>query len=250
MPRRGRRPVGCARDQVGALAPWSIGAAVAGVVVLAVFVAQQRRTSRRGRPVLVEPALFTTRGVRSGLLGLLLVGTPYTGILFCVALDLQARHGSTAAVAGFALLPLAIGFGIGGVVPSLVPARQHRALLVGGVVGAGMALLLLAWLTAGESWPAAAALTVLGVAGLGFGVSFSPLVSLTVAHVRPEHIPDASGMATTVLQFSFVTGVAVFGTIYQGTGRIASAFVAMAVVVLCAPVVARLHRLRPASSGE
>jgi predicted MFS family arabinose efflux permease len=136
------------------------------------------------------------------------------------------------------------------VVPSLVPARQHRTLLVGGVVGAGVALLLLAWLTEGESWPAAAALTVLGVAGLGFGMSFSPLVSLTVGHVRPEHIPDASGMATTVMQFSFVTGVAVFGTIYQGTGRIASAFVGMGVVVLCAPVAARLHRLRPASSGE
>ncbi len=48
----------------GGWPPWSIGAAVAGVAVLAVFVAQQRRTSRRGQPVLVEPALFTTRGVR------------------------------------------------------------------------------------------------------------------------------------------------------------------------------------------
>jgi hypothetical protein len=95
---------------------------VVGVGVLAVFVAHQRRTSRQGRPVLVEPALFTTRGVRPGLLGLLLVGTPYTGILFCVAADLQTRHGSDAGAAGFALLPLA-------------------------------ALLLLAWLTRGSAGP-------------------------------------------------------------------------------------------------
>ena len=230
--------------------PWSIAAAVGGVAVLAVFVAHQRRTSRRGRPVLVEPALFTTRGVRPGLLGLLLVGTPYTGILFCVAADLQVRHGSTAGVAGFALLPLAIGFGIGGVIPSFVRPGRQRALLIGGVVLAGAALLLLAWLTRGERWPVAAAEVALGVCGLGYGALFSPLVALTVAHVRPVNIPDASGVATTAMQFSFVAGVAVFGTVYQASGHIATAFVAMAVVVLMAPVLARLHTLREAGSPE
>ncbi|HEY4418032.1 MAG TPA: MFS transporter [Pseudonocardia sp.] len=230
--------------------PWSIAAAVGGAALLAVFVAHQRRTSSRGRPVLVDPALFTTRGVRPGLLGLLLVGTPYTGILFCVAADLQVRHGSSAGVAGFALLPLAIGFGIGGVIPSLVRPGRQRALLIGGVFLSGAALLLLAWLTRGERWPVAAAAVVLGVSGLGYGMSFSPLVALTVAHVRPVNIPDASGMATTVIQFSFVVGVAVFGTVYQATGYIATALVVMAVVMLVAPVIARLHTLREAGSPE
>ncbi|GAA3099606.1 MFS transporter [Pseudonocardia yunnanensis] len=230
--------------------PWSIAAAAVGIAVLAVFVVHQRRTSSRGRPVLVDPVLFTTRGVRPGLLGLLLVGTPYTGILFCVAADLQVRHGSTAGVAGDALLPLAVGFGIGGVIPSLVRPGRQRELLIGGVVLAGAALLLLAWLTRGERWPVAAAAVVLGVCGLGFGMAFSPLFALTVAHVRPVNIPDASGMATTVIQFSFVAGVAVFGTVYQSTGHIATAFVVMAVVMLVAPVLARLHTLREAGSPE
>jgi len=96
----------------------------------------------------------------------------------------------------------------------------------------------------------AAAEVVLGVCGLGYGASFSPLVALTVAHVRPVNIPDASGVATTVMQFSFVAGVAVFGTVYQATGHIATAFVVMAVVVLVAPVLARLHTLREAGSPE
>lgn len=56
--------------------PWSIAVAVGGAALLAVFAAHQRRTSRRGLPVLVEPAVFTTRGVRPGLLRLFLVGTP------------------------------------------------------------------------------------------------------------------------------------------------------------------------------
>lgn len=95
-----------------------------------------------------------------------------------------------------------------------------------------------------------AAAVVLGVCGLGYGMSFSPLFALTVAHIRPVDIPDASGMATTVIQFSFVAGVAVFGTVYQATGHIATAFVVMAVVVLVAPVLARLHTLREAGSPE
>ncbi|GAA1299353.1 hypothetical protein [Pseudonocardia xinjiangensis] len=68
----------------GGWPPWSIGAAGAGVAVLVVFVAQQRRTSRRGEPVLVEPALSTTRGVRPGLLGLLLVGTRSSSAVWSV----------------------------------------------------------------------------------------------------------------------------------------------------------------------
>jgi hypothetical protein len=80
---------------------------VAGVAVLA-----ERQPSATYEPPGAAGAGgtgATTRGVRPGLLGLLLIGTPYTGILFCVAADLQVRHGSTAGVAGFALLPLAIG---------------------------------------------------------------------------------------------------------------------------------------------
>jgi predicted MFS family arabinose efflux permease len=148
----------------------------------------------------------------------------------------------------FALLPLAVGFGIGGVTPSLVRPGRQRALLIGGVLLGGVALLLLAWLTSGERWPVSAAAVVLGVCGLGYGMSFSPLFALTSAHIRPVNIPDVSGMATTVIQFSFVAGVAVFGADYQATGHIATAFVVMAVVVLVAPVVARLHTLREAGS--
>jgi MFS family permease len=223
---------------------WSVAAGACGAAVLGVFAVHQRRKSRRGRHVLIHPALFTTAGVRPGLLGLFLVVMPQTGILFCVAADLQTRGGS-AGVAGIVLLPLAAGFGVGSVVPSFV--RSHRTLLLAGVAAAGVSLLLLAWITRAESWPVVAEV-VLGVIGLGLAVSFNTLMGLTIAHVRPGNIPDASGMATTVLQFSLVMGVAVFGTIYQSTGRLTTALVAMAVVELCSPVLAGMHRLRPAAS--
>ena len=95
-----------------------------GAAVLGVFGAHEQR---RSRPV--EPACSPPRASDRGLLGLLLAGTPRTGILFCVAADLQA-HGGTAGVAGFALLPLAVGFGVGGLVPSF--ARSRCTLLVEG----------------------------------------------------------------------------------------------------------------------
>jgi MFS family permease len=223
---------------------WSSAAGIAGIALLAVFAAQQRRTSRRGGPLLIDPALFATPGVRRGLLGLLLLGMPFTGILYCVASNLQVEQHASATAAGLALLPLSVGFGLASTAASLVPLRrQHLPLLVGAVV-IGVALLVLGILGLEGRWPETTGPVLVGVAGVGFGMVFTPLLGLTIAHVRPDHIPDVSGMTTTTLQFSFVLGVAVLGGVYHSTGQLTTVLVVMAAIAFAAPLMARLYSLQ------
>lgn len=198
-----------------------------GTVVLAVFWVSQHR-----RPApLLDPAIVATRGVRPGLVVLLLTGTTYTGILFCVAADLQQHHHTTALHAGLALLPFVVGYGAGSLSGAVVPPRHHRAL-----VTAGVAVLAASLVGAGVVGHDA---VLLAGAGLGYGACFTPALGLTVRHVAPALVPDASGIATTTFQFSFVVGVAVFGTVYASVS-VGAALVAMGVVTALAIPVSRL----------
>jgi predicted MFS family arabinose efflux permease len=54
----------------------------------------------------------------------------------------------------------------------------------------------------------------LAASGFGFGYAYSPILSLVLRHVAPEHAPDASGLLVTVVQLGQVVGVATFGTLF------------------------------------
>ncbi|RDI63310.1 MFS transporter [Nocardia pseudobrasiliensis] len=183
-----------------------------GVAVLAAFLAWQRIQLRRNGSPLLDLSIMAVPGMRPGLIALLLSCTTYTGVLFCVAADLQDQYGRSAAAAGLALAPFAVGFGIGSAPGSLVPHRRHLALTITGLGVLGGSLIVLGILDRVVSTA-----PLLAVAGFGYGACFTPLLGLTVAHVRPDQVPDATGIATTTFQFSFVLGVAAFGSLYSST---------------------------------
>ncbi|MGC7102927.1 MFS transporter [Amycolatopsis lurida] len=207
--------------------PASWAALAAGTTLLAVFAWWQRTQHRRNGSPLLDPAILSVPGMRPGLLALLLSSTTYTGILYCVAAELQVHHGSSPLAAGIALLPFAAGFGAGSALGSLIPPRRHRALILTGLIALSAALVTLAALP----WHAASATLLLAIAGLGYGAAFSPLLGLTVAHVDTTRIADASGIATTTFQFSFVIGVAAFGGLFTAT-TITVALAAMGALAL------------------
>jgi MFS family permease len=215
--------------------PRSWATLAVGVAVLAGFTRWQHHLRRVEQSPLLDPRILTVRGMSPGLAALLLSSTSYTGILYCVAAELQDHHQVSPWVAGLALLPFAIGFGLGSAFGSVVPPHRHRALVVAGLVALGGGLVGLAAVTGGGGWPPLPAGMLLGVAGLGYGASFSPLIGLTVAHVDPLRVADASGISTTTFQFSFVLGVAVFGSVFTAAG-IGVALTAMGGLALLAVV--------------
>lgn len=196
----------------------SCAAMAAGVLLLAGFARWQWAQAGRGRWPLVHPAVFSAPGMRRGLAALLLSGTTYTGVLFCVAAYLQEHRHLDPLTTGLLLLPLAVGFGAGSTVGFHVPPRRHAPLVVAGLALLGIGLIVLAVLARGGQWPTGTGSLFLAVAGAGYGAGFSPLVGLTVAHVGAARIADASGIATTTFQFSFVLGVAGFGTVFVTYG--------------------------------
>ncbi|HEY0804329.1 MAG TPA: hypothetical protein VGD84_04665, partial [Pseudonocardiaceae bacterium] len=206
-----------------------------GVAVLAGFTWWQYHLRRIERSPLLDPTILSVRGMGSGLAALLLSSTSYTGILYCVAAQLQDHHQASPLAAGLDLLPFAVGFGLGSVFGSVVPPDRHRALVVAGLVALGGGMVGLAAVTWAGGWPAVPAGLLLGVAGLGYGASFSPLIGLTVAHVDHHRVADASGISTTTFQFSFVLGVAAFGSVFTATG-IGVALTAMSGLALLAIV--------------
>jgi hypothetical protein len=54
----------------------------------------------------------------------------------------------------------------------------------------------------------------MGVAGLGLGAAFSPLLAITLTHVAVEDAADASGLLVMTNQLGQVVGIATFGTLF------------------------------------
>ena len=69
-------------------------------------------------------------------------------------------------------------------------------------------------------------------AGLGLGLSVSPLLTQSLTHVPPARAADASGLLTTTVQLGQLLGVAAIGSVYlsragSGPGRPAASAAAM-----------------------
>ena len=59
-------------------------------------------------------------------------------------------------------------------------------------------------------------MTLLGVAGLGLGISFTGMLKQLTSSVAGRHAADISGLFNTTTRAGGAIGVAVFGTAYFG----------------------------------
>ncbi|MCW2859230.1 MAG: transporter [Actinoallomurus sp.] len=84
----------------------------------------------------------------------------------------------------------------------------------------------------------------MGVAGLGLGAAFSPLVAIALTHVAVEDGADASGLLVMTNRLGQVVGGATFGTLFLSiappTGHAlavtSSALAAVAALAVCCGV--------------
>ena len=190
----------------------SFGVIAAGVLLGAGFVLVERRVAARGGDPLLNLGVLRAPGLPPGLAALAITQLAYGGLLFAFTLYLQAGLGDSALRAGLTYVPMAA-----------TPARHYgwRRLPAGArafIVPAGLTVSALAYLgiaagvrggTQGGFLPFA-----LAAAGLGLGLSVSPLLTQALAHVPPARAADASGLLTTTVQLGQLMGVAVLGSVY------------------------------------
>jgi predicted MFS family arabinose efflux permease len=198
---------------------WTFAGLAAGVALTVAFVLLERRVAARGGDPLLDLRVLRHRGLPSGLLTLALGMTAYGGYLFALTIHLQVGLGDSALRTGLTFAPAAVAFGIVSFWWRSLPERSHPWLTPVGLTLAAAGFVAAAARLGGGGEPDVVLLLVLAVAGVGFGLTLSPLLAHALVNVPQAAAPDASGMFTTILQLGQVVGVAVFGAVFfAGTG--------------------------------
>jgi MFS family permease len=186
---------------------------LAGGVVLRVFMWWETRGLRRGRAVLVDPAMLRIRTLQGGLISFLFQYLLQAGLFFAVPLFLSVALGLSAVATGVRLLPLSVTLLLAAAgVPKLFPnASPRRVVQIGFLALFAGIVIMLALLDVGAgpeivTWP-------LLLAGLGVGALASQLGSVTVSSVPDEQSGDVGGIQNTVTNLGASIGTALAGAV-------------------------------------
>jgi EmrB/QacA subfamily drug resistance transporter len=195
-------------------AGWSdrltIASLTAGAVLLALFVANERRAEQPITPL----RLFASRE-RAGAYAarILFVGAMF-GMFFFLTQFLQGVDGYSPLRAGIAFLPLTlVMFSMVLVVPRLIARLGNARLLAGGVATALVGMVWLSQLSATTPYLSGIALPMV-ILGIGAGAAFTPLTSSGVAGVAAEDAGAASGLVNVAHQLGGSLGLGVLVTVF------------------------------------
>jgi EmrB/QacA subfamily drug resistance transporter len=191
--------------------PAILACLVGSVVLLAVFVAIERRVAH---PMLDldlfrKPAFVGVSAVAFALSAGMFAMFLYLTIYMQGVLDFSPLE------AGLRFLPLTVlGFVVAPISGSLSHRVPIRVLLGCGLALVGVGLLLMHGLTPSSEWSALLAGFV--VAGIGIGTTNPGIGQAAIAVVPVEKSGMGSGINTTFRQVGIATGVAGLGAVFQG----------------------------------
>jgi EmrB/QacA subfamily drug resistance transporter len=234
---------------------WTWLSLAAAPVLLAAFVAHQRRLMSRGGSPVLDKALFARRSFSAGLLTQLCFWAGQASFFVVLALYLQSGRGMQPLPAGLVFTILAAAYVAASMRAPELTARHGRAVIGAGalVLAAGHGLLLLAVADIGVGGALVALIPGLILVGAGMGLVLAPLASTILQSLEPERAGAASGMLTTVQNVGNAIGVAITGVIFFGAlhSGYARAFeLAAGELALLLVGVAALSRLLPAARGQ
>lgn len=143
-----------------------------GLVILAAFVIWERTR----RAPMLDPRIFSRRGLASGSLSIFVQFFCFFGFIFLVLQYLQLVRGDSGLVSAVSMLPMAGAMmPTARLAPALVARFGSRAAICAGLVIMAGALVILAQLTGSSSyWLVVAGLVPLGV---GMGLAMPPATS-------------------------------------------------------------------------
>jgi DHA2 family methylenomycin A resistance protein-like MFS transporter len=223
----------------GWTSPVILASFAAAAILLAGFVAVEARRSAPMLPLhLFRERLFTVSNTAMIVVGFALMGSSFFFSQFFVSVQ-----GSSILRAGLQTLPTSLAMVMVSPFAGRLAARYgFRIVVTSGLALAGGGLLALGMVHAdtgyGNVW------WRLGVVGIGFALTMSPLTGAAIQAVSPKEGGLASGISSTTRQIGAVLGVAVLGAIVRSqqsggasfeTG-LNSAFVAAGTVTLTTAV--------------
>lgn len=226
----------------------SLGAAP---VILAGFWIQQRRLAARGGAPLITPELFASRSLTTGLIAQLVFWCGQASFFLLLALYLQLGRGLSPLDAGMVFTVLAVTYLLASMqAPALTERHGRRVLAVGALtLAAGHVVLLLTVAAVGVGGSVLALFPGLLLIGAGMGLGITPLTTLIMSGMKPEHAGATSGVLATMQNVGNSIGVAVIGVVFFGALHhgYATAFeLGLGILAAALLSVAALTRLMPA----
>ena len=192
------------------LAPFVIAA---GALILAGFVAWERRGEKRGEDPLVHLHLMALPRLRAGVAMLLSQNLILMGVFFTVPLFLQIVLGLDALETGVRMLPASIGLFVSALLGSALAKRFPPRLMV----RTGLAVVFVATLllldTVDTELDNAAFLVAMGVLGVGMGLMLSQLGNVVQSAIGDDDRSEAGGLQNTAQQLGSSLGTALLGAI-------------------------------------
>jgi EmrB/QacA subfamily drug resistance transporter len=190
----------------------TIGTIIASVVLIAAFVAIERRS----RAPLVPFSIFRLRTITGANVVGLLIGCSLFAMFFFISLYMQQVLGYSPIKAGLSYLPLAISIIISaGIASSLVTKVGFKPILA-----LGMLLIAIGLVWFGQVSVHGSFLTdILGpslFAAVGLGFAFVPVTIAAVSGVEDREQGLASGLINTSQQVGGALGLAILAAIANG----------------------------------
>jgi EmrB/QacA subfamily drug resistance transporter len=188
----------------------TLGLGGVSLALVTAFVARQARISNPLMPL----RLFRSRNVTGANLVMALLVIGFFGMFFLGALYMQRILGYGALEVGLAFLPscLVMGTLSLGYAERLIMGVGPRTTLIGGLVAAGLGLLLFARAPVDGSW-AVDILPVMLLLGTGAGLAFPALMTLAMSGATQSDAGLASGLVNTTVQVGGAIGLAVLATL-------------------------------------
>ena len=188
------------------------------VVVLAAFVAVQRRTERLTGSSLLPMHLFANRGFSAGLLTQSVFQGSLAGFSLVTIIYVQSGLGFSAFDSGVLLLPFSLGAFVGTGISVPLGLKVGKTVCL---VGALLQAVGVWWVTrviehAGNDLTRWSLTQPMLLAGVGLGLLVVPLIDIALATVPETEAGAASGTYGTFQQVGAALGIAVIGSVFFG----------------------------------
>lgn len=215
---------------------WSIGLLAVSALLGALFVVDQLRKTRSHRNPIVHFELFRYRSFSIGVLSLLFFFGVHNAFMLLGSLYFQeALHFPPLKAAGYFVM-LAVSFMGGSFTASRVIGRWGARVPQWGAVLMLLTLLLQAWFFAIGRVSPAAILVLFTIYGWGFGFVLPTMVNVTLRDIPESLAGIASGVYSTLQQFSSAMGVTLIGGVYFGLIKGMGTWGAYQIALLCMAV--------------
>ena len=196
-------------ETAGWAAPLTVTCLVVGPLLLAAFVAAERRSAHPLLPLRV--ILDRTRGGSYAVLGL--TGIALFGVFLFLTYYLQGIKGYSPVTSGLLFLPFVGAILVTSTVSTVaLPRVGPRALIASGLLLSTGAMAYLTQLTVTSSY-AAVILPAEIILGLGFGAIFAVTINTATAGVRPQDAGVASALVNTMQQVGGSIGLSALSTV-------------------------------------